>query len=298
MRNVAFRSLVCGAIALMILGPRAWCAEESVTYKRVGDRELKLLIDKPAAWKTGAGLPAVVYYFGGGWVGGRPGQFMPQSEYLATRGVVGIRVEYRVIPKGDSGPPTICVNDAKSAMRYVRGHAKELGVDPKRIAAAGGSAGGHLAAATALLPGLDDPADDVAVSARPDALILFNPVMNNGPGEWGNARVGERFKEFSPAHNVKAGAPPTIVFLGDKDRLIPVKVVRDFEAAMKAANARCDVRIYPGAGHGFFNKRKEDGRWFTETLVEADRFLASLGWVSGEPTLKVEAEGPAGKPAR
>jgi acetyl esterase/lipase len=223
---------------------------------------------------------------------------MPQSEYLATRGVVGIRVEYRVIPKGDAGPPTICVNDAKSAMRYVRGHAKELGVDPKRIAAAGGSAGGHLAAATALLPGLDDPADDVAVSARPDALILFNPVMNNGPGEWGNARVGERFKEFSPAHNVKAGAPPTIVFLGDKDRLIPVKVVRDFEAAMKAANARCDVRIYPGAGHGFFNKRKEDGRWFTETLVEADRFLASLGWITGEPTLKVEADGPAGKPAR
>lgn len=293
MRNLTFPPLLCGAILLLILGPRAWCAEESVTYKRVGDRELKLSIEKPASWKPGAGLPAVVYFFGGGWVGGNPGQFKPQSEYLATRGVVGVRVEYRVIPKGESGPPTICVNDAKSAMRYVRAHANELGIDPKRIAAAGGSAGGHLAAATALLSGLDDPADELAVSARPDALILFNPVMNNGPGEWGHARVGERFKEFSPAHHVAAGAPPTIVFLGDKDRLIPVKVVRDFEAAMKGVGARCDVRIYPGAGHGFFNKRGNDTRWFTETLVEADRFLASLGWVSGEPTLKVE---PATKP--
>jgi acetyl esterase/lipase len=292
MRNLTFASLVSSAILLLIVGPRAWSAEESVTYKRVGDRELKLFIEKPASWKPGAGLPAVVYFFGGGWVGGKPGQFKPQSEYLATRGVVGVRVEYRVIPKGDSGPPTICVNDAKSAMRYVRGHAKELGVDPMRIAAAGGSAGGHLAAATALLSGLDDPADDLAIPARPDALILFNPVMNNGPGEWGNARVGERFKEFSPAHNVALGAPPTIVFLGDKDRLIPVKVVRDFEAAMKAAGARCDVRIYPGAGHGFFNKRDNDARWFTETLVEADRFLASLGWVSGEPTLKVDIAPP------
>src|SRR3954470_24194824 len=114
MRNVTFTSLVCGAILLSAFGPRAWCAGDSVTYKRVGDRELKIFIDKPTGWKAGAGLPAVVYFFGGGWVGGNPGQFMPQSEYLATRGVVGLRVEYRVIPKGDSGPPTLCVNDAKS----------------------------------------------------------------------------------------------------------------------------------------------------------------------------------------
>src|SRR5215213_7132836 len=131
MKNTARPLLVWGVMALVTFGPRASCAEDSVTYKRVGDRELKLFIDKPASWKPGAGLPAVVYFFGGGWVGGKPGQFMPQSEYLATRGVVGVRVEYRVIPKGDSGPPTICVNDAKSAVRYLRAHAKELGVDPR-----------------------------------------------------------------------------------------------------------------------------------------------------------------------
>lgn len=259
-----------------------------VVYKRAGDRELKLFVDKPPGWRPGADLPAVVF-FGGGWVGGSPAQFEPQSEYLATRGAVGIRAEYRTLPEGDAGPPTVCVRDAKSAMRFVRSHAKELGVDPARIAAAGGSAGGHLAAATALLPGLDDPADDLAVSPRPDALILFNPVLNNGPGRWGHGRVGDRFREFSPAHNVTAEAPPAVVFLGDADRLIPLSVVRDFEAAMKKAGVRCETHVYPGAGHGFFNKRPGNDRAFRATLAETDRFLASLGWLRGEPTLPGEA---------
>jgi acetyl esterase/lipase len=201
--------------------------------------------------------------------------------------MVGIRVEYRLIPKGDRGAPVVCVQDAKSAMRYVRSHAKELGIDPHRIAAAGGSAGGHLAAATALLPGLDDPDDDLAISPRPDALVLFNPVFNNGPGQWGHERVGDRFKEFSPAHNVTDKAPPTVVFLGDSDKLIPVQVVKDFQADMKKAGVRCDTHIYPGAGHGFFNKKpNNDPHWFKDTLTETDRFLTSLGWLKGEPTLK------------
>ena len=85
-------------------------------------------------------------------------------------------------------------------------------------------------------------------------------------------------------------APPAVVFLGDQDRLIPVQVMREFEASMKAVGARCDLHVYPGAGHGFFNKRpNKDDRWFLATLAEADRFLASLGWVKGEPTLRQAA---------
>src|SRR5688572_5753595 len=121
---------------------------QGVVYKQAGERALHLIIERPANWKAGANLPCIVFFFGGGWVRGSPNQFKPQSEHFASRGMVGIRVEYRTIPKGDSGPPVVCIQDAKSAMRFVRAHAPELGVDPARIAAAGGSAGGHLAAAT------------------------------------------------------------------------------------------------------------------------------------------------------
>ncbi|MEK0451852.1 MAG: Acetylxylan esterase precursor [Verrucomicrobiota bacterium] len=274
------KSIVRSIVLSCILFAHAVCAEPSAqaetrVYKKAGDRELRLHIEKPADWKATDKRPAIVFFFGGGWVGGTPEQFRPQSEYFAGRGIVGIRVEYRTIPKGEKGPPLVCCADAKSAMRYVRGHAAELGVDPARIAAAGGSAGGHLAAFTALVPGLDDPADDLKISCKPDALLLFNPVFNNGPGQWGHERVGERFREFSPAHNIAKGAPPTIVFLGDSDKLIGVPVLREYEAAMKAAGARCDAHVYPGAGHGFFNKDPHK----SQTIEESDKFLVSLGWL-------------------
>lgn len=269
-------------IGLIFVSLAAARGEETVVYKKAGDRELKLFIEKPADWKAADRRPAIVFFFGGGWVGGTPAQFLKQSEYLATRGMVGVRVEYRTISKGDKGPPVVCCADAKSAMRYVRAHAAELGVDPDRIAAAGGSAGGHLAAVTGLVKGLDDANDDPKVSCKPNALVLFNPVFNNGPGQWGHARVGDRYREFSPAHNVTKDAPPTIVFLGDRDNLIPVSVLEAFEKDMKQAGARCEARVYPQAGHGFFNRDPH----FTLTLIEADKFLASLGWLQGPPTLQ------------
>jgi acetyl esterase len=273
-------------IALLL--PSAALGAETVIYKKVENRELKLHIERPADWKASDRRPAIVFFFGGGWVGGTPDQFRRQSLYLASRGMVGIRVEYRVIAKGDKGPPLVCCADAKSAMRYVRAHAAELGIDAARIAAAGGSAGGHLAAFTALVPGLDDSADDRKVSCRPDALVLFNPVFNNGPGEWGHERVAGRYRDFSPAHHIAAGAPPAIIFIGDNDALLPVRVVHEFEAAMKKAGGRCESLITPRAAHGFFNKAPH----LNVTLIETDKFLTSLGWLKGEPTVKPEGAIP------
>ncbi|MEM8713895.1 MAG: alpha/beta hydrolase fold domain-containing protein, partial [Planctomycetota bacterium] len=90
------------------------------------------------------------------------------------------------------GPrPTTCVEDGKSAVRWIREHAAEIGVDPGRLAAGGGSAGGHVAAAIATVNGFNADQDDLSVSCVPEALVLFNPVFDNGPGGYGHDRVQE-----------------------------------------------------------------------------------------------------------
>ncbi|MEK9773273.1 MAG: alpha/beta hydrolase [Opitutae bacterium] len=222
--------------------------------------------------------PAIVFFFGGGWVGGSPGQFYPQCEYLADRGMVAISAEYRIKSKHKT-TPFECVMDGKSALRWIRNNSSRLGVAPNRIGAGGGSAGGHVAAAVATVPGLNEQEDNLSVSCLPDALVLFNPVCDNGPEGFGNARLGERYREISPLHNLKKNMPPTIVFLGAEDKLIPVASAEKFRDDMRKLGNRSELIVYPGQPHGFFNKGKP-GDCFSKTMEETDQFLVSLGWLS------------------
>ena len=82
------------------------------------------------------------------------------------------------------------------------------------------------------------------------------------------------------------------MFLGDADKLIPVRVLENFREEIKKAGSRCETRVYPGAGHGFFNKAP----YLNQTLRAADDFLASLGWLNGPPTLNPEEPAKAPKP--
>ncbi|MDB4796380.1 alpha/beta hydrolase fold domain-containing protein, partial [Akkermansiaceae bacterium] len=113
----------------------------------MGDVELKLHVFNPEGHKASDSRPAIVFFFGGGWNGGSPKQFYPHSEHLASLGMVAISAEYRVKSRNKTTPME-CVKDGNSAIRWVRSHAKELGINPDMIAAGGGSAGGHVAAAT------------------------------------------------------------------------------------------------------------------------------------------------------
>lgn len=281
--------LLAGAVGAMERRASAADAVDTQIYKTVGDRELKVRIHKPADTKPGESRPAIVLFHGGGWVGGLPRQFDEQSQYLITRGIVCIQPAYRLLSRDDAKqPPDICIQDARSAMRWVRSHAKDLGIDPNRVAAGGGSAGGHLAAFVGLADGIDDPQDDKTVSAKANALVLFNPVLDNGTeGGWGTARVGDRIQELSPAHNISPDDPPTVLFVGRNDRLIPTATMERFAAKMKQAGVRCDLHIYDGQGHGFFNSNPSR----TITLIEADKFLTSLGYLKGEPTIQAPAPG-------
>lgn len=274
--------------------PPEFSGAQVVIYKSVGETKLALNIFNPEGHKASDSRPAIVFFFGGGWTSGSPGQFEQQCRYLASRGMVAITADYRVASRHQVKAAQ-CVADAKSAVRCVRARSKELGVDPKRVAAGGGSAGGHIAGCTGTLPGLDEPAEDKSVSSVPDAMVLFNPALTLAPVEGndfggfgarvGAERLGAEPTAISPTHNVKAGAPPTIIFHGKADTTVPFATVEVFAAAMKKAGNRCEVAGFEGQQHGFFNFGRGDGSMFRETLRQADKFLASLGWLSGEPTV-------------
>lgn len=257
-----------------------------VVYKQIDSIELILQFQYPAEMEKEKEYPAIVFFFGGGFKKGSMEQFAPHARYFADLGMIGILADYRVLSRHGT-TPFESVKDAKSAIRFIRQHAGDFQIDPDKIVASGGSAGGHLAAAAGTLPGLEEDGEDLRISSRPNAAVLFNPVFDNGPQEYGYERLGERYKEFSPAHNIVHGAPPCIVFLGTEDKLIPVSTAERYKQTMEDAGNRCDLFLYEGEGHGFFNFRNPE--YYRKTTAEAARFLASLGYIENQD---FEAEGP------
>jgi len=254
------------------------------TYKVASGDEMKLYIFNPKEHQpTKDKRAGIVFFFGGGWNGGTPAQFEQHCRYLASRGMVAITADYRVKSR-QSTTPKECVADGKSAVRYIRSNAKRLGVDPNRIAAGGGSAGGQVAAAAGIVDGFDDAKDELSVSSKANALVLFNPVYDNGPDGWGHSRVKDYWQKFSPAHNITKDDPPAVVFLGTKDSLIPVKTAETFRSKMRELGIKSDLHLYEGQPHGFFNEGKGGTEIFLDTLDKMDRFLVEHGYLEGQPT--------------
>jgi len=262
-------------------------------YRKVGDVELKAWIFEPLR-KNLEPRPAIVFFFGGGWRGGTPGQFLPHCHYLTKRGMVAISVDYRVKNRNDSSPQD-AVEDAKAAIRWVRQNAKQLGVDPDRVIASGGSAGGHLAAATGLVPGFET--GESQVSSQPNAMVLFNPAVilarTDGDQLLSEEKlrdIGERCldrpEEISPFHHMRSDLPPSIIFHGTNDDAVPFPTVVAFRDRMTKLGNRCELKAFEGQPHGFFNAgrgrgkpREEANRYFHKTTKLMDEFLVSLGYL-------------------
>lgn len=259
--------------------------DKIIPYKSIGGESLELHAFFPPGHQASDCRPAIVLFFGGGWRGGTTTQFYPQCRYLASRGMVAFSADYRVESRHGTSPIE-CVADGKSAVRWIRGHADELGVDPGRLSAGGGSAGGHVAATAGTTSSLDEPGEDLSISSRPDALVLFNPVIDTSPAGYGSDRLGPRWREISPLHHISKEAPPAIIFLGSEDDIIPVATAEAFKQRMTEAGVLCEVRVYPGQPHGFFNYRDGSNPYYSATLFEADRFLTHQGFLDGEPTVE------------
>jgi len=260
-------------------------AQVQILYKTIDTTQLYLTVYQSAIKEPTKQSPALVFFFGGGWNSGTIKQFEPQALYFSQRGMVCILVDYRVKEKQKT-TPFESLKDAKSAIRFIRAHSIELHIDTTKIVAAGGSAGGHLAAATATINDYNESTDNTTISCIPDALVLFNPVFDNGPGGYGYERIGEAYKYFSPLHNIKSGTPPTIVFLGENDHLIPVETAKYYKKVMEKVKSRCDLFLYEGQGHGFFNYKNFE--FYKKTLSETDIFLQSLGYLNKTPLIEIK----------
>ncbi len=264
---------------------RLFAPDDTWAFKHIGGVSLRLFVFHPRSERESPAA-AIIFFHGGGWQGGSPEKFFPQCRYLADRGMWAFSVEYRTRASHNASPQE-CVKDGKSALRWVRARAGQLRLDPRRIAAAGGSAGGHIAAACAALEGFEEPGEDLCISPRPDALVLFNPVIDNGPQGFGHEMVREYWCAFSPLHNIRPGMPPAIVFLGEADHLIPVETAREFKKRMMAVSARCEVWTYPGQPHGFYNYRDGTNPFYDDTLHKMDVFLYETGFLTSPPAISV-----------
>lgn len=256
--------------------------QDKTIYKTVHGIDLAIHIFEPAIRSMDLSS-AIVFFFGGGWVSGTPTQFFEHCRYLATRGMIAFSAEYRV--KDRHGvTPRECVKDGKSAVRWIREHATEYGLDSCRIAAGGGSAGGHVAACTALIPGFEQQGEDLSISSVPDALVLFNPVLDTS-----FSRLSDRFdgkhEVLSPQLHVRPDLPPSIIFHGIADETVPYQQATKFTAAMENMGNRCDLVGFEGRTHGFFNYGRDDGSAYVETVHAMDVFLTSLDFLDGEPTI-------------
>lgn len=250
-------------------------------YATRGERNLGIHLHFPEGWNAGDKRPGIIFFFGGGWSNGSPDQFLAQAEYFASRGMVAARADYRVKSR-DGVTPDECVRDARSAMRWMKKNAPELGIDPEKIISSGGSAGGHLAACLMIEDSVDAADDDLAISTTPAAMILFNPVMT-----FENPDLLKRLKgredlarKISPNAHLNKSTPPSLILFGSKDRLIAL--TDPYWQKAETLGVRAERYIAEGKGHGFFNKSP----WRERTLIAADQFLASLGLLEGSPTLK------------
>ncbi|WP_162341590.1 alpha/beta hydrolase [Paenibacillus paridis] len=259
---------------------------ETVSYFQDDCVSLELLVVKPVGWQSTDLRSAVVWIHGGGWERGEPAMLLPQCRYFAKRGAVSFSVQYRLLtalPKAeasdDSEIPnrTIvdCLTDCKTALRYIRSHAKAFGIHTARIAVAGDSAGGYLAAGLGMLDEFDREDEDTSISSKADLIVMCSGIVDltrkwksyvpfNGAAgdaveeqeqaehtihDWNKRH--EYAKRLSPLYQAAVGQPPMLVMHGLEDTTVePVEAAHFYDAYAKAGN-EAELVLLPKLRHAF-----------------------------------------------
>ncbi|PZX55524.1 acetyl esterase/lipase [Algoriphagus ratkowskyi] len=251
-----------------------------VSYKNTDRETLKLHIFENSKEFKNEKRACIVYFFGGGWKVGTALQFYREAAYFASKGIVAITADYRT--EFDNGTTVFeSVSDAKSAIRWIRANADKYGIDPDRIAAAGASAGGHLAAATGTIARFEESNEDHTISSKSNLNLLYYPVLDNGPDGYGSTEMKTRYKEISPLHNVNVDTPPTLILLGTEDPYLSERKAEEYMNALQNFGIDGELKMYQGAAHPIFLYRKGYSATYFQMLQDSEDFLERHGYMKG-----------------
>jgi acetyl esterase/lipase len=198
----------------------------------------------------------VLFVHGGGWSEGHPFAHIRRACLLAACGYVTATASYRLAPEA-IWPAAL--EDVKCAVRWLRASSESIGLDPDRVAIAGDSAGGHLAAMVALTPGrFEGRGGQGGQPSGVQAAILFYPAtdlrLSGEAAERALRFLGgsTRFvAEASPITYVTPASPPILTMTGAEDPIIPVSAVKAFHAALDEQGVPNELEVYERLGHGF-----------------------------------------------
>lgn len=260
----------------------------SQIYSGGSCRQLKMTLLLP---KDRTPKPAVIFFPGGGFTSANHERYIEMRMALAKAGFVVASAEYRVVPDKYPAP----VIDAKSAVRYLRTHAEEFGIDSTRIGVVGDSAGGYVAQMVGMTNGerefeqgdfLNHSSDVQAavtiygisnllnigegyskeiqeVHASPavtEALLLHGPAFANFAGS--NVQSDpEKTLTASPMGHIKENMPPFLIMHGSTDQLVSPIQSEQLYKALKSKNNKVDYVVVEGAGHG-------DLYWYQKPIID------------------------------
>ena len=254
-------------------------------YREINGHSLKLYVFTPEMRKDGKPLAAMLLFHGGGWVAGKADWTFPAARRFAALGMVTVAVEYRL--STDTVTPIDALDDTRAAFRWVRQHAKELSIDPHRVAGYGVSAGGQLVAAAATIKFPGDKLN--GTNSAPDLLLLWSPALDVENDGWFRKLLQGKASasDFSPAGQAGAGTPPTCIVHGDKDTLTPLSGTRKFCDRVTQAGGICELNVYKGVGHLLTRNLKNQEDDFdpdpvkrADGILKLEQFLQKQGYTT------------------
>ena len=265
----------------------------SVSFDRPAGEDLRLDLCMPV--RPDSASPAVVCIHGGGWHGGTRAEYVPLIVQLARRGYVAVTIDYRLAPTHRFPAQA---DDVRSAVRWLRQHANECGVDPDRIGLLGWSSGGHLAcfvgvAGTSAYSRSSESSDPTGVqpSASVQAVVSFSGLTDLTADYWNVIPSGRRvligsefaqdpaaYRSASPLAHVDRNAPPFLLLHGTADPVVPLDQSQRLRDALKVARSTVSLREYDGQGHRWFGSTLRGANH--EALAFFDRHLKGLAGAS------------------